>query len=232
MALRRLTMPEKASLKKKLRRDDELRERFLRSLEQYKQRHREDFALYQACLEYGLLPKRLVQQNERKAKRRGGSSKSIPKTVKPPAPGKIVGPDAIPPSPSANRTRSEPSSPPEAFIYGDETGDKGATVTMREKVEWVFEHLEPDVEMVIRPEDAPCRGAWIMLCVYRQSDEFRRRFYETFLPKFLPKQSEIDLEAERYDRGEVPLTFLKTCQAAQDKIHQEHVENAAVDQKA
>ena len=59
----------------------------------------------------------------------------------------------------------------------------------RMAIHWVFEHIEGKKAKEV---DAPTPGAWGLLKMCRDDDQFRRVFYAQIWPKILPTRSDMD----------------------------------------
>ena len=89
----------------------------------------------------------------------------------------------------------------------------GKSLTMRQRVEWVWSHLNEDE---LAEGACPDRQTHTMWEAYHGSDETKRQFFERFAVKYLPTQSDVDKDAKKGQKSDKIVEEL-------DRVLEEHV---------
>jgi hypothetical protein len=88
-----------------------------------------------------------------------------------------------------------------------------APISERGIIQWVFEHLDLEVE----PEDAPSSGAWSLLNSIRANDQLRLEFFKTIWPKLLPTKNQFEAAERFQDDGRETFEIIdKVMRAGQE----------------
>ena len=102
------------------------------------------------------------------------------------------------------KTRTPDKPPPyipeEEMASGAVWAGKPKDIDARKVVQWVFENMGV---VDVKPEDAPCGGAWSLLMELRKDAVMRSDFYRSTWPKLLPAKSQVDIEANIRDDNRV-----------------------------
>jgi len=135
---------------------------------------------------------------------------------------KAVSPKAVKGEGIAGRRRCRKrANNPSKEIPDDEMAESKAwagkprTDDARVIVQWVFENMRVQD---VKPEDAPCGGAWALLMECRGDAGIRQDFYKSIWPKLLPTKQQIQTESLSADDGhEITLDLIDRVKAARDK---------------